>query len=78
MSDKEYYLIFVKDIKLHIMIIKRAEFSSNKKGTILGSFCFCIKVISRCRSPPFINFEFENLKLIGGNKNGRKTKKKKI
>ena len=43
-----------------------------------GFFC-CVNStgLYRCRSPPTINFEFENLKLIGGKKDGRTPKKKK-
>ena len=44
-----------------------------------GFFC-CVNStrLCSCRSPPFINFELKNLKLIGGNNNGRTPKEKKI
>ena len=44
-----------------------------------GFFC-CVNStrLYRCRSPPFINFKLKNLKLIGGNNNGRTPKEKKI
>ncbi len=50
---------------------------SSKKRIAFGFFFICRKM-AKCRSPPFINFEFENLKLIGGKKNGYTPKKKKI
>jgi len=43
-------------------------------------FFYCVNTtgLYRCRSPPPINFELKNLKLIGGKKDGRTPKKKKM
>ena len=79
MNEREYYLIFFKDNKLHIGVIKRAEYCSVFIGAILGFFYVVDKKIFRCRSPPLINLKFKkNFKLIGGKKDGRTPKKKKI
>ena len=61
MSEKEYYLIFFKDIKLHIIVIKRAGYSFLFIGAKLGSFCVYKKVIFRCRSPPLINLKLKKI-----------------
>ena len=60
MNEREYYLIFFKDNKLHIEVIKRAEYCSVFIGAILGFFCVVDKKRFRCRSPPFINLIFKN------------------
>ena len=45
-------------------------------NTTFCPFFRLLKKVYRCRSPPFISFKLTNLKLIGGNKNGKDAYKK--
>ena len=53
--------------------------SLNNDKAIIGFFLyFFIRKLSKCRSPPFYQFVLKKFKLIGGKKDGRTPKKKKI
>lgn len=55
-----------------------ADYSLCYTKAIIGFFLyFLIGKLCKCRSPPFINL-LEKFKLIGGKKDGRTPKKKKI
>jgi len=75
MSVKKYYPKGIGKLnKLNIQVGRCPLFLRDAFGFFccINSICLC-----RCRSPPTINFEFKNLKLIGGKKDGRTPKKKK-
>lgn len=58
MNVREYYLVFLVDDNLNIVLIKRVRLSSFLIKDLLGSFCILNKRIFRCRSPPLINSKF--------------------
>ena len=60
--------------KLNNAVLIDANSLTQNMSLTIGVFSFCIKIF-RCRSPP--SFNFKNLKLNGGKKNGGKPKKKK-
>ncbi len=76
MSVKKYY---PKGIGKLNRINKKAGCNPLFLRDTFGFFC-CVNTtgLYRCRSPPLINFELKNLKLIGGKKDGRTPKEKKI
>lgn len=63
-----------KKKKINNAVLIDANSLTHKTSLTIGVFSFCIKIF-RCRSPP--SFNFKNLKLNGGKKNGGKPKKKK-
>ena len=63
-----------KTRKLNNVVLIDANSLTQNMSLTIGVFSFCVKIF-RCRSPP--SFNFKNLKLNGGKKDGRKPKKKK-
>lgn len=64
----------IKKKKINNAVLIDANSLTHKKSLTIGVFSFCVKNF-RCRSPP--SFNFKNLKLNGGKKDGRTPKKKK-
>ena len=75
MIVRKYYIKEI--VELNVIYMKAGCNPVFVRDTF-GFFC-CVNTtgLYRCRSPPTINFEFKNLKLIGGKKDGRTPKKKK-
>ena len=56
-----------------------ADYGLYFSRAIIGFFLYFLTgKLCKCRSPPFINLVFKKFKLIGGKKDGRTPKKKKI
>ena len=74
--------MIVEDEYYELKSVKVIENKEGAKYTLfaIGGFCsfFVCFGLRHCRSPPFINLFLKKFKLIGGKKDGRTPKKKKI
>ena len=75
MRVRKYYVICIEKLR----IIERVKFNSISRGGFDSFFYSVSKHLSNgCRGPPFINLFLKKFKLIGGKKDGRTPKEKKI
>ncbi len=62
---------FCSAVVLLNTLIYGAVFYALKMGIGYCIFFVCSKEINRCRSPPSVNLNLKNFKLIGGKNNGK-------
>lgn len=78
MNELKYYKGVLNEIRIKKEIVNSISVhNSLNKGLMCAFFVASVGQV-KCRSPPLINFKLKNLKLIGGKKDGRTPKEKKI